>query len=125
MVEKVLVKAEEWLLRRSYCSPLKNFLNPDGTATSRVFKLRPKDQGRLSVNVKSLTNFYTSVGDQERFILFEIANVEIIQQGLQTEYDPLEDGSNDAHAVIVGIDEDDEMIPRRLAAKARRVAAPW
>ena len=41
----------------------RKYMNPDGTATSRVFKLRDKDNGQLSVDVKSLTTSEQAVGD--------------------------------------------------------------
>jgi hypothetical protein len=70
--ERLSVDSTEWLYRRSYSSPEKNYLNPDGSATSRVFKLREKDHGELSVDVKSLTTPANSIGDASKFILFEI-----------------------------------------------------
>ncbi|MFV8328504.1 hypothetical protein [Flavobacterium sp. ZS1P14] len=45
----------ELLYRRGYNRPEKKYLNPDGTATSRVFKLRAKDNGKLSVDLARLT----------------------------------------------------------------------
>ena len=41
------VDRQEWLFRRGRATPEKNYMNPDGTATSRVFKLREKDNGEL------------------------------------------------------------------------------
>lgn len=116
-----LVDVSEWLYRRSFSSPEKNFLNPDGTATSRVFKLRDKDNGELSVDVKSLTNIKIAIADSSRFFLFELENKIVIEQGLITYHDPLNDGSNDAHAVITGITKDDDITPVVLAKKSRRV----
>lgn len=115
-----LVDPDEWLYRRSYLPEMK-FLNPDGTATSRVFKLRPKDQGELSVDVSSLTTPLASVKDPGKFFLFEIFNRTVLEIGLLTFHAPLVDGSNDAHAVIVGMDSDDEIIPGLLARKSRKV----
>ena len=40
----VKVKIDETLFRRSYSNPLKKYLNPDGSATSRVFALRETDE---------------------------------------------------------------------------------
>jgi hypothetical protein len=51
MQERKHVAEDEWLFRRSWL-PEKKFLNPDGSATSRVFKLKEKDKGELSVDVK-------------------------------------------------------------------------
>lgn len=115
------VAQDEWLLRRSYCTPEKNYLNPDGTATSRSFKLRTKDNGELSVDVKSMTTPEKSVGDKTKYFLFEVSNEAVAQIGLKTLHDPLEDGSNDAHAVIVGMSIEDETFPGLLARSSRRV----
>src|SRR6266540_5863283 len=103
MSKRELVSLEEILFRRAYCSPLKNYMNPDGSATSRVFKLREKDNGELSVDISSLTTKEKSVGDNNKFILFEIANRVVSQLSLNTYKAPLPDNSNDAHAVIVGL----------------------
>lgn len=54
-----LVATDEWLFRRSFL-PEKKYMAPDGSATSRVFKLREKDNGELSVDVKSLTTMIKS-----------------------------------------------------------------
>jgi hypothetical protein len=112
---------EEWLLRRSYCNPEKNYCNPDGSATSRVFKLRAIDQGQLSVDIKSLTTVETAIKDPTRFILFELANATVEENGLRTIYDPLEDGTNPAHALITGMAMEDEVTPGILGRKSRRV----
>ena len=56
------VSVEEWLYRRGYNSPVHKFMNPDGTATSRVFKLRQNDEGKLSVDIKSLTTPQAAIG---------------------------------------------------------------
>jgi hypothetical protein len=125
MVKGTPLHPDEWLLRRGHNSPLKNYLNPDGTATSRVFKLRAKDNGSLSVDVKSLTHYGKAARDVSKFILFELANKMVLDTGLTSEYDPLPDGSNDAHAVILGMEEDDEILPRKLAGLSRRETAPW
>lgn len=99
----------------------KNYLNPDGTATSRVFKLREKDEGRLSVDVKSMTTPEKSIADSSRFLLFEILNQTVLQFSLETIHDPLLDGSNDAHAVILGLTMEDDILPGMLARNSQRV----
>lgn len=99
-------------------------MNPDGTATSRVFKLREKDNGELSVEVKSLTTPEIAIVDKKRYFLFEISNAEVCQiEGLGTYHDPIhsEEYSNDAHAVIIGITCQNDVIPGLLARKSRRV----
>jgi hypothetical protein len=103
MHTSIPVDSDKWLYRRSHL-PETKYLNPDGTATSRVFKLRPKDQGELSVNIASLTTLEASVMDPIKYFLFEILNKSVLEVGLFTFHAPLEDGSNDAHAVIVGMD---------------------
>lgn len=116
------VADNEYLYRRSYL-PERKFMNPDGTATSRVFKLRPKDEGRLSVNVKSMTTAEKAVKDPSKFFLFEISNISVRAVGLNTYHDPVdgEGGPNPSHAVIVGMTPDDDVIPGLLARKSRRV----
>lgn len=116
-----LVPIEEILYRRAYCNPLRNYMNPDGSATSRVFKLREKDQGELSVDICSLTTQEKSVGDSSKFILFDISNKSVIEIDLKTYKDPLADSLNDAHAVIVGLDINDDIKPSLLAKKSRRI----
>jgi len=120
-VDKKLVDLHEWLYRRGYATPLKNYMNPDGSATSRVFKLREKDKRHLSVNVKSLTTPVESVGDSSKYILFELPNTKVNEFGLVTYHDELPDGSNNAHAVIIGMTMEDEVSPGLLARASKRV----
>ena len=120
MCARTKVSREEWLYRRYYL-PVNKYTNPDGSATSRVFKLREKDNGKLSVDVKAMTTYEKSVGDPDRFFLFEIWNTDVEEIGLITEHAPLPDGSNDAHSVILGMTMEDEILPGELAKKSRRV----
>jgi len=115
------VSPNEWLYRRGYSTPIKKYMNPDGTATSRVFKLREKDNRELSVDVKSLSTPLKSVGDRDRFFLFEFSNRVVEENGLNSYYDPLPEGKNDAHAVIIGMTIEDEILPGLLARKSKRV----
>jgi hypothetical protein len=118
-----LVDDHEWLYRSSRL-PEKKYLNPDGSATSRVFKLREKDQGKLSVDVKSMTSAEKSVGDKNHFFLFELPNKAVLgitNPQLSTYHDPLPDGSNDAHAVITGMTIEDDITPALLAKASRKV----
>ena len=96
-------------------------MNPDGTATSRVFKLREKDVGELSVDVKSMTTVEVSIGDPDKYYLFEVPNEAVVEIELKSYHDPLEDGSNDAHAVIIGMSIEDDIKPGILARKSKRV----
>ncbi|MFN0035499.1 MAG: hypothetical protein ACKVUS_10540 [Saprospiraceae bacterium] len=119
------VDPSEWLYRRGHSSPEKKYMNPDGTATSRVFKLREKDHGELSVDVRSMTTPKISVGDDSKFMLFEIANQDVLNVGLRTFHDPCTVAShgfdNPAHAALVGMDMEDDVLPGMLARKSRRV----
>jgi hypothetical protein len=119
--ERIAVAAEEWLYRRGYSTPERKFMNPDGTATSRVFKLRPVDKEGLSVDVKSLTTPDKAISDPSKFMLFEIANQEVLNLNISAIHDPLEDGTNKAHALIVGMTPEDDILPGLLARKSKRV----
>ncbi len=77
MQVKERVNRNEWLYRRGFSSPEKKYMNPDGTATSRVFKLREKDNGELSVDIASLTTPEKSIGDPSKFFLFKIKNATV------------------------------------------------
>lgn len=119
--ERKPVDLHEWLLRRGRSSPEWKFMNPDGSATSRVFKLRAKDEGELSVDVESLTTPMESLNDPAKFVLFRIANMSVTYLGLHTFHSPIPDGTNDAHAVIVGMEADDDIKPGLLAKASFRV----
>jgi hypothetical protein len=115
------VDPNELLLRRSFCDPMKKYLNPDGTAHSRVFKPRPKDAGKLSVDVKSMTTLEKAIFDPLKFILFELEVSEVLNLGLECVHDPLQDGSNPAHALIKTIPEEDEIFAFQLSKVSRQV----
>lgn len=121
MRESNLVALNEWLLRRSYSTPEKKYMNPDGSATSRVFKLREKDANELSVNVESKTTHEKTIGDKTKYILFRIANQYVNSIGLKTYHAPEEDGSNNAHAVILGMLLEDDIKPGLLAKASKKV----
>ncbi len=101
-------------------------MNPDGTATSRVFKLRASiNETELSVDVKSMTSTEKAVKDKTKYFLFEIPNkavIKITEPKLTTYLDPLPDGSNDAHAAIVGMTLEDDITPGLLARASKKVA---
>ena len=113
--KRKLVGVDEWLLRRGRSSPEWKFMNPDGSATSRVFKLRAIDDGELSVDVESLTTPAVLIKDASAFMLFRIANLKVLELKLQTFHAPMPDDTNDAHAVIVGMRIEDDILPRMLA----------
>lgn len=114
------------LYRRAFGPPDKRFLNPDGSATSRVFKLRPKDNGELSVDVKELTTIASAIIDPARFVLFEIPVKSVEDLSLTAVHDPLNQSEhgidNNAHAVILGIPEDDDILAGQLARSSVRVS---
>lgn len=121
------VNLDELFYRRYYISKS----NPNGNAvSSRVFKVRNKDNGKLSVDAVSLTTYEKSVVDEQKFSLFEIANEDVVQikndQGvaLQSIHDPLLDSipDNPAHCLIFHIEEDDDVTPKLLSLKAKPVA---
>ena len=119
------VDEKEWLFRRGYSTPEKKYMNPDGTATSRVFKLRETDKGELSVDVKFMTDPQAVVKDSQKFMLFEIAHRQVLNAGFRAEHDPLPNDqsteTNPAHAVILGMDIEDDIGPGVLARASRRV----
>jgi hypothetical protein len=121
MEERKSVEINQSLLRRGYSTPEKKYMNPDGTATSRVFKLRQQDNGELSVDVESLTTLEKALQDSDKYILFRLENKSVVEVGLQTYHAPLSDGSNDAHSVIVGMSIDDDILPGMLARASRRI----
>jgi hypothetical protein len=112
----------EDLYRSIYRTPWHKYVDPDGRPTSRNFKLRPKDEGRLSVDAASLTRPERSVRDINKFALASISAESVLTIGLSTFYDPCtlaEHGfDNPAHAYIWGMDEDDDIMPALLAQKA-------
>ena len=115
------VNSSEFLYRRAYG----NYCYPNGNPTSRAFKLRPKDEGELSVDVRSLTTPEKSVSDPAKFFLSEISNIDVIALNLKTIHDPLDDETNDAHSLILGLVEGDETIPLALAQMSKRVFPPF
>jgi hypothetical protein len=114
----IKIKPTSLLLRR-YFTPLSKYMNPDGTPVSRVFKPRVKDQGKLSVDLKEYTCYENAVSDYERFFLCEVSNTVVLEIGLNTIHDPLEDGSNDAHALVETFEEEDDIKPGLLARNSR------
>lgn len=117
------VSVEETLLRRVYRGDKRYIDKKTGRPTSRAFAPRPKDEGRLSVDIKSLTSFLFAVGDQHKYLLFSILSNLVYDLGLCCIYDPLPD--NSAHALITGFDPDDESIPGILARASAKEEADF
>ena len=120
-----LVPEEDWLYRRVLHG--KKYVDKEGNATSRAFALREVDTDGLSVNAKSLRNANDSVGDKEKFHLFEISHVDVKVCGVQAFHDPIVDEdeakSNPAHCLITGANFkiDNDIIPGLLAKRSQRV----
>jgi hypothetical protein len=117
--EDKLVPASEFLWRRTYFDPIHKYFNPNGSPTSRAFKLREKDNGQLSVDVKSLSTPEKSIGDASKFMLLELPAQAVYDLELYTCYDPLP--TNPAHAFIGGMDLEDDLQPKLLAEKAYKI----
>lgn len=115
------ISIESVLYRRGYNSPEKKYLNPDGSATSRVFKLRIKDNGGLSVDLASLTTKEKAVRDQNQFNLFEIKNEIVEKINLETIYDADYSTENNSHCLIIGMDINDETKPAYLARNSQKI----
>ena len=119
------IEDSEELWRSYYSNPIQRAFDPNCTmAHSRVFKLRPKDEGRLSVDVSRLTTYGDSIGDPSEYLLFGISAGDVHGiDGLKTHYSPLID--NLAHTDILGIPEGaEDVVPGLLARRAYPVPDP-
>jgi len=116
------VADNEQLYRSIYRTPWHKYVDPDGRPTSRNFKLRPKDEGKLSVDAASLTTPEQSLRDLSKFALASIGAVDVDAIGLSAYLDPctveVQGFDNPAHAYIWGMDDDDDILPALLAQKA-------
>lgn len=110
----------ENLLRRVYRSDRRYIDKKTGCPTSRAFAPRPKDNGKLSVEIERLTTYEKAVIDSSRFVLFEFLVQIAYSLGLDCIYDPV-DNKNMAHALITGFPLGDESIPGILARKTHKV----
>jgi len=117
------ISVDETLLRRVYRSDKRYIDKKTGRPTSRAFAPSPKDKGQLSVDIKRLTNFYSAIHDQNRFLLFSILSKLVVDLGLSCIYEPLED--NLAHALIVGFDPEDESVPGIFARASKPEVADF
>ena len=122
------VSDQEFLLRRVFFKD-KRYIRPDFTLSSRAFSPRPKDEGKLSVDIESLiTSLENAILDVSRFRLYRIPVALPHSIGLTCTYDPLlkptDIEDNPAHSLISGFTEDDESMPRILARSATRVPYP-
>lgn len=117
------VASEESLYRRIYRKPWLKYANPDNTPTSRNFVPRESDQGKLSVDVASLTSKELAIGDINKYALAEVSVRDVESVGLVAIHDPCTNQThgyeNPAHALIEGFEEDDDIKPALLARKAK------
>ncbi len=104
----------ETLLRRVYRSDKRYIDRKTGRPTSRSFVPRPKDDGKLSVDIERLTTYEKAIDDSERFVLFSFFSDLAYKLGLNCIYDPVKN-INIAHAIITGFPNEDESISGILA----------
>lgn len=117
------VAATEFLLRRVFFKDKKYVVKPDGIPTSRAFSPRAVDEGKLSVDVESLTTYEKAISDIDRFRLYKLSAQVPYTLGLSCIHDPDLDRDNPAHALIQFEDNLDEMAAQ-LAKKAQKVPYP-
>lgn len=118
------VSSNECLLRRVYKSDRRYRHPVTGIPSSRAFAPRPKkDDGKLSVDIESLTTLEAAIIDSAKYVLYRIAVSLVFELGLDCIYDPIlsEGKVNLAHALITGFDEEDESIPGILSRQASYV----
>lgn len=115
------ISKESVLYRRGYNSPEKKYLNPDGSATSRVFKLRIKDNGGLSVDLASFTTKEKAIINSSNFNLFELKNKIVESADLITVYDANFTNDNNSHCLIIGMDIEDDTKPAYLAKHSKKI----
>lgn len=122
---KPRVSSDDFLYRRTYYSPVHKYCNPDGTPTSRVFKLREKDKGCLSVDIASKTTPIKSAVDSTKFVVFSIKVASVESLNLTAHEEPMtldeHEIDNPAHGAIWGMDIDDDILPAQLA----RLCSPF
>lgn len=119
MIKGDKVSDSEWLLRRVYRIDRKYTDRTTGLPNSRAFAPRPKDEGKLSVNVKSLSSYIESVVDESKYRLFTFSVSLVYKLNLSCTYYPLPD--NSAHALVSGFGSDDESAPGIMARSAKEV----
>ena len=119
---------KEYLLRRVYFQD-KRHVRPDGTLSSRAFAPRPKDNGKLSVDLEPLiVSLAISISDISKFRLYKIQAELPHSIGLKCIYDPwtkeIQGTDNPAHSFISEFEESDEAKPGILAKNAVKVSYP-
>lgn len=122
----LITEPQEVFYRRVFRKDKRYIDKKTGRFTSRAFTPRPKDEGKLSVDLKRLTTVEKSLSYQpDRFVLGTLFNKDVLYLQLKSIYDPTnieDDGfDNIAHCVIQGIPEDDESIAGILARKSKKV----
>ncbi len=110
--------------RRVYRTDKRYIDRKTGRPTSRAFAPRPKkDNGKLSVDLTTLTTPLQSISDSIKFCLWLINNKTILDLKLSAIYDPVKNDyvDNPSHCVIIGFDEDDESVPGILSRTSTKV----
>jgi hypothetical protein len=122
------ISDSEYLLRRAFYKD-KRYVHADGTLSPRAFAPRPKDEGKLSVDIESLVSDWDfAINDITKFRLYKIEAALPHSLGLTCNYDPLTiaaDGlENPAHGLIIDFPEEDESLPGILSKNAVKVNYP-
>ncbi|MET2985997.1 hypothetical protein [Aureibaculum conchae] len=109
--------------RRVYRKDKRYIDHRTGRPTSRAFTPRPKDDGKLSVDLASLTTPLKSIANSSRFCLWLINNKTILDLKLSAIYDPVKnnDVDNPSHCIIIGFNEEDESVPGILSRTSTKV----
>lgn len=113
--------------RRIYRSDKKYIDIKTGRPLSRAFTPRPKDEGRLSVDLSHLTTPDLSCGDIKKFTIYSITGLTVYSLELKAIYDPVysfENGieiRNNAHSFIEGFEEEDESKAGILARSSTKI----
>ena len=117
------IDVDENLLRRVYKADKRYRDTKTGNLSSRAFAPRPKDDGKLSVDIERLTSLEQSIVDPLKFVLYRISTSLVYGLGLDCIYDPIltDNYKNLAHALVIGFDKEDESIPGILARKAEYI----
>jgi hypothetical protein len=96
-----------------------NHIKRDGTLNSRAFKPRATDEGKLSVDVQSMTTYDQSIKNEEKHALYSLPVKFVHENCFDCYHNPIPD--NKAHALIEGFEPDEDARAIVLAVKATKV----
>lgn len=97
--QKINITEDDELYRRISIHP-SHWKNAT-TVSSAAFRLKKGEDG-ISVDLARLTTPEKSVLNREKYRLAVLKASVPMSEGLSCVHDPLEDGTNDAHSLIVG-----------------------